>query len=87
MEKEIKEGIFISVVTKKQWVNRIDTLEGDDRKHFIEKCNPFNEADQRSLKKTLGFNLVDLYYLCKDIEPDFDVQEDFYTVRYAPDIK
>lgn len=84
MEQEIRPGVFISVITKQQWHDRVSTLAGEDLKHFREKCNLFREAKNASLKKALGINIVELLYVCKHLNQDFDMFEDFYTVRLAP---
>ena len=84
MEKEIKPGLFIGVVSKQQWHDRVSSLTGEDRTHFIEKCNLFREARNASLKKALGMTIYELLYVCKHLNPDFDVNEDYYTVRNSP---
>jgi len=84
MEIEIKPGVFIGVVTRSQWESRVDVLDGEDLKHFIAKCNPWVNARDRCLKKSLGISLSDLWYVVKEIEPSFHAERDYYTVRYKP---
>ena len=84
MEFEIKPGVFIGTVTRGQWESRVDILDGEDLKHFIEKCNPFSMARDQDLKKALGVSLSDLWYVLKEIEPGFHAERDYYTVRNSP---
>lgn len=84
MEREIKPGVFIGSISKVEHSNKLAKLDGDDKRHFIEKCNPFVTVTNRGLSKTLGLTVVDLYYTLLEIDPDFNVREDFYTVRLAP---
>ena len=84
MEKEVKPGLFIGVVKKQQWHDRVSALTGEDRAHFIEKCNLFREVKNIALKKALGMTIYKLLYVCKHLDPEFDVNEDYYTVRLAP---
>lgn len=84
MEKEIKPGVFIGVVRKQQWHDRVSTLTGDDKTHFIEQCNLFKEAQNASLKKALGITIYELLYICKYLDEEFEINEDYYTVRNTP---
>lgn len=83
VEKETKPGVFISVVTKENWLKRTDALSGEDLTHFIQKCNPFKLVTD-SLEGVLGVNMAGLLKVCRDLEPEFDPISDYYTVRYAP---
>lgn len=84
MEFEQKPGLFIGVVTKQQWHDRVSVLTGEDLTHFKEKCNLFKDARNASLKKVMGMTIYELLYTCRHINPKFDVNEDYYTVRIAP---
>lgn len=84
MELECKPGLFIGVVKKQQWHDRVSHLTGDDLHDFKEKCNPFREAKHTSLVKSIGIGIHELHYVCKYLDPDFNLDEDFYTVRIAP---
>jgi len=84
MEHEIRPGLFIGVVKRQQWHDRVSVLAGEDKQHFIEKCNLFREVKNASLKKALGLTIYELLYICKHLDPEFDVNEDYYTVRIAP---
>ena len=83
MEFEYRPGLFIGVVSKQRWHDRISALSGEDRTHFIEKCNLFREARNASLKKVFGMTIYELLYVCKHLNPKFDVNDDYYTVRIA----
>lgn len=83
MEKEIKPGVFISVVTREQWVKRVDTLTGDDLAHFISKCNPASLAS-RILFRITGIRAYELLKICQELEPEFDPLTDYFVVRNTP---
>ena len=72
------------MVKKQQWHDRVSVLTGEDLTHFKEKCNLFRYANNKSLKDSLGMTIYELLYVCKHIDPGFDVNDDFYTVRLAP---
>ena len=84
MEFEYRPGFFIGVVRKQQWHDRVSVLTGDDLTHFKEQCNPFRDVQNGSLKKALGMTIYELLYACRHIDLDFDVNEDYYTVRLTP---
>lgn len=84
MEFETRPGLFIGVVPKQKWHDRVSSLTGEDRTHFIEKCNLFRDVKNTALKKVLGMTIYELLYVCKHINPEFDVNEDYYTVRNTP---
>ena len=84
MEFEHRPGLFIGVVRKQQWHDRVSVLTGEDRTLFVEKCNLFRDVRNTALKKTLGMTIYELLYVCKHLDPEFDVNEDYYTVRLTP---
>lgn len=77
-EIEIEPGIFISVITKKQWDHRTSVLKGDDLQFFIAKCNPAKLAPVYGRKK--------LYKVCEKLESEFNPETDYYVIRYAPQV-
>lgn len=83
MEKEIRPGVFISVVTLDKWQIRTAFLTGEDLKYFVEKCNPTRMATD-SIKDVIGVNRKELFTVCKDLEPNFNPLMDFYVIRYQP---
>ena len=85
METEISEGIFLSVITKEQWLKRTEALQGDDLRHFVERCNRYPETDI-IIKHVLGITSKKFLKLCIELNPEFNKKEDFYVIRYAPGV-
>ncbi len=84
MEKEIRPGVFISVVTLDRWQTRTAFLSGEELKYFVEKCNPTRMATTDSIKNTIGVDRDELFTVCKGLEPLFNPLTDYYVVRYKP---
>lgn len=81
MEKEIKPGIFISVVTQEQWIERTGNLTGEDLRFFVCQCNPF-KLNMGSLRNE-GIKPHELQQFCEDLNEDFDPETDYFTIRYT----
>jgi len=86
MEKETTTGVFISVVTKDQFLHRASILSGEDLITFIGKCNKAT-LYKSDMNEVTGLNETEFFLLCKKLNPDFDYETDYYVVRYKPDFK
>jgi len=82
MEKEIRPGVFISVITDEQFKLRINTLTGEDLRHFILKCNHFKLS--RKALEGIGIKGLEIQQACEELEPSFDPEEDYFVVRNTP---
>lgn len=85
MEKETKPGVFISPITRAKWIRRIEALKGEDLREFVCKCNPASFATD-NMEFIIGLKRQPLFDLCKELDPDFNPQTDFFVIRYAPEI-
>jgi len=83
MEKKIKEGVYLSFVTRERWLQRTKELTGEDLRKFVSECNPIAIAPSALLKITLGMDKKQLISLGKEMEPDFNPHTDYYVIRYA----
>ena len=81
MEIEIKDGVFISVVKKDEWIRRTGSLPKEDLKYFVKRCNPARFAQEHLLNAVLGVGKDKLFEECRKIDPDFDIANDFYVIR------
>lgn len=81
MEKEIRPGVFISVVTEDQFKSRINTLTGDDLRHFVLKCNHFKLS--RKALEGIGIKALEIQQACEELEPSFD-PDDYFVIRNTP---
>lgn len=77
-EYEVKPGVFISVVTREKWLQRVDVLKGEDLHDFISKCNLFRMYPESDL-----ILKGDLLEACRSLEPNFDTEKDYYVIRMS----
>jgi hypothetical protein len=82
-DQETKPGVFITPITKQRYYERIEALKGEDRHFFISECNRFKDYSSVFIEIT-GRNKADLLELCRNIEPNFNPETDFFAVRYLP---
>lgn len=83
MEKEIKAGVFISVITREKWLERTEVLTGDDLRFFAKKCNP---AKNSFGYPEIGLSKETILDACKELEPSFKPETDYFVIRYAPPV-
>jgi hypothetical protein len=81
MEIEINPGTFLSVITKEQWLRRIEQLSGDDLAHFLSQCNL-----ARAVPDKVFIQKDELLKKCKELEPHFDPETDYYVIRQKPQL-
>lgn len=84
-EVQIKKGVYITPITKKRYMERLESLQGEDKAYFMFKCVKFSECSV-TLLDSMETTLQDLFTACKAIEPDLDPETDFFAVRYFPPI-
>jgi hypothetical protein len=85
MEKEIAPGIFISVITKSRWLQRTESLKGEDLQHFMQHCNRVKNTNI-IIEHIFGVQKDKFVKALRELEPKFNENDDFYAVRYAPSI-
>lgn len=85
MEKEIKEGVFISVITMDKWLRQTETLKGEELQYFVEKCNRAKFV-HHNVRYMLGVTKEKLFEILKEMEPEFNEETDDYVIRYAASI-
>lgn len=84
MEKEIRPGVFISVITRERWIQRTEVLQGEDLRYFVEQCNKYGNVEI-VLKHVFNITPDEFIDALRELEPNFNEKEDFYVVRYAPE--
>ena len=82
MEKEIRPGVFISVVSEERFRLRINTLTGEDLHHFILKCNHFKLS--RKALEGIGIKAFEIQQACEELDPHFDPETDYFVIRNSP---
>ncbi|RLD50446.1 MAG: hypothetical protein DRI97_17015 [Bacteroidetes bacterium] len=82
MEKEIRPGVFISVISHEKFADRLITLTGEDLHHFILKCNKF-KLSMKALAP-VGIKPYELQMACEELDDEFDPEYDYFTVRNVP---
>lgn len=83
MEKQTKTGVFISAITKEKMQERAMNLHGEDLKYFVEKCNPANLLPSSLIDHVIGISSDELISICKELEPNFNPETDYFVIRYA----
>ena len=83
-ETEIIPGVFVSVMRKERWNERVNSLHGDDLKEFVEKCNPASSGINIMTQHFLGMSVKRFYEICLELDPEFNPRTDYYIFRYVP---
>ena len=83
-ETEILPGVFVSVMRKERWNERVNSLHGDDLKEFVEKCNPAFSGINIMTQHFLGMSVERFFEICKELDPEFNSWTDYYVFRYVP---
>lgn len=83
MEKQIRPGVYVSVLTRNAYVDRAATLTRPELTTFIMKAKPLRFAQSPSL---IGHNIDadELLSTCKELEPDLEPETDYYVLRETP---
>ena len=82
MEKEISPGVYLSVITRERWLKRIDSLEGEDLRFFVERCNRIKHTNI-VIENIFGLSREQFIEILRELEPEFNEKDDFYAIRYA----
>jgi len=83
MEIETKHGVFVTLITLDKWMRQTKTLKGEDLVFFVNKCNRINQFTS-IMKTILGVTPTELNKRFSEIDPNFNSETDYYSVRYAP---
>ena len=83
MEKEIRPGVFLSVITQEKWFNRTENLSREELTDFIMKCTPLRLANSEFFIDE-SISPQELLEACRDLEPDLNAQTDYYCLRKLP---
>jgi len=86
MEIETKTGLYVIPITREKWMRQTTTLKGEDLVFFVTRCNRAN-ALTNLIKPVFGIDTDELFEKFRELEPNFNVETDYYAVRYTAQIK
>jgi hypothetical protein len=83
MEKQIRPGIYLSVITRGDYIERATNLNRAELTTFIMKAIPLRFVQSDSLIRH-GIERKDLIKTCLELQPDLDPETDYYVLREMP---
>lgn len=83
-EIEIRPGLFITLITRMDYEQKLMILTGEEKQEYIEKANPIKKLNDKTCVNIFAMNKEFLLLTLRSINNDFNPETDFLYVRYEP---